>query len=178
MIRFFDIFFSVIGFVVLLPVMIFVFILGWIKYGSPLFFQKRIGRYAQSFHIIKFRTMALGTPDVATHLVDTSAITEFGVFLRRSKLDELPQLWNVIIGDMSLVGPRPCLLSQNELINERMVRGVFSVRPGMTGLAQITKIDMSRPRLVAETDKYMIERLGLCFYFKVIMLTTIKIGFN
>lgn len=89
------------------------------------------------------------TASVATHLADASAITPLGKFLRRTKLDELPQLWNVLKGEMSLVGPRPCLFNQEELIQERAARKVFDVRPGITGLAQIQDIDMSTPKLQA-----------------------------
>jgi O-antigen biosynthesis protein WbqP len=96
--------------------------------------------------------MRPGTSSVATHLADVNAVTRVGRFLRRTKLDELPQLWNVLKGEMSLVGPRPCLFNQTELISERASRGVFDVRPGITGLAQIQGIDMSTPKLLAETD--------------------------
>ena len=101
---------------------------------------------------MKFRSMNVNTQSVATHLASAASITPFGSFLRKSKLDELPQLWNVLVGDMSLVGPRPNLLNQAKLIEERDSRGVYSVRPGITGLAQIHKIDMSTPQLLAETD--------------------------
>src|SRR5690606_11605660 len=97
------------------------------------------------------------TASVATHLADATAVTPLGQLLRRTKLDELPQLWNVLKGDMSLVGYRPCLFSQEELIAERATRGIFDARPGITGLAQINGIDMSTPRLLAETDAEMIR---------------------
>ena len=117
--------------------------------------------------------MKLGTMSVATHLADVSAITPFGRFLRRSKLDELPQLWNVLRGDMSLVGPRPCLYTQDELIAERLARGVLNVKPGITGLAQIQGVNMSTPRLLAETDAKMLNSLSLYDYFRYIFLTII-----
>ena len=91
----------------------------------------------------------MGTASVASHLASATSITPFGNFLRKSKLDELPQLWNVLKGEMSLVGPRPCLFNQEELIAERDKRGVFEVRPGITGLAQVNTIDMSTPELLA-----------------------------
>lgn len=116
------------------------------------------------------------TASVATHLADGSAVTSLGRFLRRTKLDELPQLWNVLKGDMSLVGPRPCLLNQTELISERELHGVFSVRPGITGLAQISGIDMSTPKLLAETDALMLKEMGLLVYFKYILKTVIGSG--
>jgi lipopolysaccharide/colanic/teichoic acid biosynthesis glycosyltransferase len=104
-------------------------------------------------------------------LADVSAITPLGSFLRRTKLDELPQLWNVIKGEMSLVGPRPCLLNQTELISERSSRAVFNARPGITGLAQVNNIDMSTPKLLAETDACMLEELTASTYFKYIFMT-------
>ena len=115
--------------------------------------------------------MRLGTASVATHLADASAVTPFGRFLRRTKLDELPQVWNVLRGEMSLVGPRPCLPNQDELIAERQKRGVFEVRPGITGLAQVNGIDMSDPVKLATVDAQMIESLTLRDYFRFIVLT-------
>ena len=171
MIRFFDFIFSLIGILVLLPIMMLLFIIGLFDTGSPLFFQRRVGKNKKSFTLIKFRTMRPQTQSVATHLVNKSAITSFGSFLRRSKLDELPQLINVFFGDMSLVGPRPNLFNQEELIEERDKRGIYIVRPGITGLAQIKEIDMSTPKLLAETDHKMIQDLTLVKYFSYIIAT-------
>lgn len=111
------------------------------------------------------------TASVASHLADASAITRLGAFLRRTKLDELPQLWNVLKGEMSLVGPKPCLFNQVESINERAARAIFDVRPGVTGLAQVSNIDMSTPKLLAETDACMLQSLDLVSYFKNIFMT-------
>ena len=122
--------------------------------------------------------MYVNTPSMATHLASSSFITPFGNFLRKSKVDELPQLWNVFVGDMSLVGPRPNLIDQEELVIERDLRGIYSVRPGITGLAQIHKIDMSTPKLLAETDFKMIEKLNVLEYFKYIFLTVVGNGFG
>ena len=105
-------------------------------------------------------------------------MTRVGAFLRFTSLDELPQLWNVFVGDMSLVGPRPNLFNQEELINERDSLGVYTVRPGITGLAQINKIDMSTPQLLAETDAKMIQELNTLGYFKFIFLTIFGKGFG
>ena len=127
---------------------------------------------------MKFRSMHVNTKSVATHLANSSSVTKYGAFLRKSKLDELPQLFNVLLGDMSLVGPRPNLFNQEELIHERNSRGVYSVRPGITGLAQINKIDMSTPQLLAETDSKMIDHLNLSYYFKYIFLTVFGKGFG
>jgi lipopolysaccharide/colanic/teichoic acid biosynthesis glycosyltransferase len=157
------------------------FIIGVLCYFdtfSPIYRQSRVGRLKKTFNLIKFRTMYVNAPSVATHIASASYITPFGFFLRKSKLDELPQLWNVLIGDMSLVGPRPSLINQEELINEREKRGVYSVRPGITGLAQINKIDMSTPQLLAEIDSKMIREFNTIVYFKYIFYTLIGQGFG
>jgi lipopolysaccharide/colanic/teichoic acid biosynthesis glycosyltransferase len=174
--RFLDLLFSISGLFVVTPVMIIIAAIGLFDTGSPLFLQRRVGRGQRPFTLVKFRTMRVGSAQVATHLADASTITAFGRFLRRSKLDELPQLWNVLMGDMSLVGPRPCLPGQVELIAERERHGVFGVRPGITGLAQVRGIDMSTPRLLAETDAVMIANLGLSDYFRFIVQTVMGKG--
>ncbi|MEN9349452.1 MAG: putative colanic biosynthesis UDP-glucose lipid carrier transferase [Bacteroidota bacterium] len=178
MTRFFDILFSFIGLFILSPVFFILIIFGYLDTGSPMFRQERVGKSKKPFHLMKFRSMHVNAPSVATHLSSASSITSFGYFLRKSKLDELPQLWNVFIGDMSLVGPRPNLFNQEELIHERDSRGVYSVRPGITGLAQINKIDMSTPHLLAETDAKMIQELNTFGYFKFILLTVFGKGFG
>lgn len=170
-IRLFDIIFSLLGLLIGLPVLLLLLLVGLFDTGSPLFLQQRVGRHCKPFTLIKFRTMKKDTAHVASHLASRDAITPFGRFLRRSKLDELPQLWNVLRGEMSLVGPRPCLFNQHELISERDKRGVFKVRPGITGLAQVNDIDMSKPELLAVTDAEMLRTLTLWRYFHFIMLT-------
>lgn len=176
MIRLMDIMLSTIGLLLSLPLLIILTGIGWFDTGSPLFRQKRVGQNQQPFSLIKFRTMRLNTISVATHLANGSDITFYGRLLRRSKLDELPQLWNVLLGEMSLVGPRPCLFNQAELIEKRSERKVFYAKPGITGLAQILKIDMSTPDLLAETDEQMLETLNLGKYFYFIFLTIIGKG--
>jgi O-antigen biosynthesis protein WbqP len=176
--RLFDILFSFIGLLLLSPILVILLIIGFFDTGSPIFQQERVGRGEKPFRLIKFRSMHLNAPSVATHLASASSITPFGSFLRKSKLDELPQLWNVFIGDMSLVGPRPNLFNQTELILERESRGVYSVRPGITGLAQINKIDMSTPKLLAETDEKLINELNTFGYFKYVFLTVFGMGFG
>lgn len=176
MIRFFDCFFSLLGLIIGAPVLFLLYLIGLFDTGSPLFKQERVGRHKKPFVLIKFRTMKIDTSSVATHLADASAITQFGHFLRKSKLDELPQLWNVLKGEMSLVGPRPGLFNQEELIQERAKRGIYAVRPGITGLAQINDIDMSVPVLLAETDQKMVQTLTILDYFKYIAQTVLGKG--
>lgn len=171
MIRFLDILLASIGIFVLAPIYLLLLLVGLMDTGSPLFIQKRIGRLQQPFFLLKFRTMRTDTASVATHLADPSAITAFGKFLRRTKLDELPQLWNVLRGEMSLVGPRPCLPIQTELIEARAALGVFAARPGVTGLAQIRGVDMSTPALLAKTDAEMLRSLNLSLYLGLILQT-------
>ncbi len=178
MTRIFDILFSFFGLVILFLILIVLIIIGYFDTGSPIFRQERVGKGIKPFRLMKFRSMYVNAPSVATHLASASSITPFGSFLRKSKLDELPQLWNVFFGDMSLVGPRPNLFNQEELIHERDSRGVYSVRPGITGLAQINKIDMSTPQLLAETDAKMIDHLNVWYYFKYIFLTVFGKGFG
>lgn len=178
MTRFFDILFSFLGLLVLSPILLVLCIIGFFDTGSPIICQERVGINKQPFNLYKFRSMYINTKSVATHLANASSITPFGRFLRNSKLDELPQLWNVFVGDMSLVGPRPNLYNQEELIQKRDLRGVYSVRPGITGLAQINKIDMSTPQLLAETDAKMINHLNVWYYFKYIFSTLFGKGFG
>jgi O-antigen biosynthesis protein WbqP len=178
MTRIFDILFSFFGLLILSPVILALVLIGLFDTGSPLFRQKRVGVNQKPFQLLKFRSMHVNTQSVATHLVQVRSITKWGSFLRKSKLDELPQLFNVFIGNMSFVGPRPNLFNQLELIEERGKKGVYSIRPGITGLAQIQKIDMSTPQLLAETDAKMINHLNLWYYFKYIFLTVFGKGFG
>lgn len=174
--RFFDILFAATGLLIGLPILLLLALIGYWDTGSPLFMQERVGYRGQPFVLIKFRTMKLDTAWVASHLADSSSITRFGHFLRRTKLDELPQLWNVLKGDMSLVGPRPCLYTQHELIKERSERGVYDARPGITGLAQLNDIDMSTPQLLAETDQKMLMAMAVPTYFRYLFLTVMGRG--
>ena len=176
MFRILDALLAATGLLVFMPLLLILMMIGLLDTGSPLFFQVRVGFRQQPFTLWKFRTMRQGTASVATHLADAYAVTSFGRFLRRTKLDELPQLWNVLKGEMSLVGPRPCLFNQTELIAERVELNVFDVRPGITGLAQVQGIDMSTPRLLAETDAEMIKTLSMLNYFKYILLTILGKG--
>ncbi len=176
MIRFLDICIALLGLTVGLPAFLIIAVIGLFDTGSPVFFQQRVGQYKRPFTLIKFRTMNVDAESVATHLADSNSVTDFGRFLRRTKLDELPQLWNVLKGEMSLVGPRPGLFNQHELTAAREKLGVFNVRPGITGLAQVSGIDMSRPELLAKVDQQMIETLSLKSYFHYIVLTALGKG--
>ena len=174
MIRIFDILFSLIGLIFLLPFLILIFCISLFEDGSPLFIQVRAGENLKPFLLIKFRTMPKNTRFAGTHLLKDVKLSYFGNFLRITKIDEIPQLLNVILGHMSLVGPRPCLFNQRKLISERKKRGVFKVKPGITGLAQISGIDMKTPTLLAKTDKKMIKEMSVFNYFYYIFFTIYK----
>ncbi|MEI7064978.1 sugar transferase [Dickeya chrysanthemi] len=176
MLRVLDILLALVGVLCLWPVMLIVYVLGLFDTGSPVFIQQRVGRHQRPFNLIKFRTMAVATESVATHLASRSSVTRLGAFLRKTKLDELPQLINVLKGEMSLVGPRPCLFNQQELIAERQARGVFEVLPGITGLAQVNAIDMSTPQKLAEWDQRMIQTLSVKHYFTYLIQTVVGKG--
>lgn len=120
--------------------------------GRAIFSQTRVGRDGLLFRCHKLRTMYVGTPSLPSHEAPANSVTSVGTALRKFKLDELPQFWNVLKGEMSLVGPRPCLPTQTELIECRRQLGVLAALPGITGLAQIKGIDMSNPELLAQTD--------------------------
>jgi lipopolysaccharide/colanic/teichoic acid biosynthesis glycosyltransferase len=165
------------------------FLLGWlmlviwilIRFQSPgpgFFVQERVGRDAVRFKCVKFRTMKLGTLQAATHEVSASAITPLGNFLRKTKIDELPQIWNIFRNEVSLVGPRPCLAVQAELIAARMQRGVLSIKPGITGLAQVNGIDMSDPRTLAEWDCRYFKLRSLLLDLKILLATALGAGWG
>ena len=171
MFRLLDFTLSLIGLIFLSPIFVLIFFITFLDTGSPLFRQERIGRYENPFILVKFRTMQKNTASVASHLADVNAITNIGSFLRKTHLDELPQLINVLKGDMSLVGPRPALFRQEKLRSERKLLGVYNVRPGITGLSQVSGLDTSMPELLAKTDAKMISSLTLVQYFKFIIAT-------
>jgi len=144
--------------------------------GPALFRQRRIGRGSAPFVIMKFRTMKVGTPDLASHLMGpgSSRLTRLGGFLRRSSLDELPQLWNVLRGDMTLVGPRPALHNQDDLIALRHEAGVDALRPGLTGWAQIHGRDELDVETKVKYDRWYLEhasfRLDLAILFRTVVI--------
>jgi len=176
LIRVLDFLLAFLGLIAIFPILIIVTIIGYFDTGSPIFIQQRVGKNKRPFNLIKFRTMSVDTKSVASHLASPASITKLGLFLRKSKIDELPQLINVLKGEMSFVGPRPNLFNQVELINERDSRGVYKVLPGITGLAQVNNIDMSTPKRLAETDQKMIQSLSIKDYYKYIIQTVTGSG--
>lgn len=173
--RVFDLALSVPGLLVALPVIAIAMVA--VRMTSPgriVFAQERVGKGEAPFLCYKLRTMHEHTPDVPTHEVGADAVTSAGRVLRRFKIDELPQLWNVVKGEMSLVGPRPCLPRQAELIAHRRTEGVFALRPGITGLAQVRDIDMSRPQLCAQTDGEYMRRITLVRDIEILLRTVFR----
>ncbi|MBA4045727.1 MAG: sugar transferase [Erythrobacter sp.] len=139
--------------------------------GPAIFAQDRVGRDGKVFTCYKFRTMAVGAPQRATHEVGEVMVTDIGKFLRRTKLDELPQLLNLLRNEMSLVGPRPCLPVQRELVERRKAAGVLAIKPGITGLAQIQDIDMSNPQRLVEVETQYLALRTLMLDIKIILAT-------
>lgn len=176
LIRLIDILASFTGLILLSPFILIIAIILFFEHGKPLFIQTRVGRNQAQFRLVKFRSMSPKAADLPTHEVSADLITRTGKFIRATKLDELPQLWNVLKGEMSLVGPRPCLPTQEELINEREALGVFKLRPGITGPAQVKNIDMSTPKKLALEDSLMVDSLTLGSYLKYVLLTVTGSG--
>jgi O-antigen biosynthesis protein WbqP len=139
--------------------------------GPSVFRQTRLGLRQRPFVCLKLRTMFIETPEAASHQIGASAITPVGRFLRRTKLDELPQLLNVVKGELSLVGPRPCLPSQHELIQLRQERGVFLIKPGITGLAQVRGVDMSNPDRLSKLDAEYLNSISLSNDISILLQT-------
>lgn len=153
-----------------------VYALAWlaVRLSSPgpaIFAQLRVGKDERVFTCYKFRTMRTGSPQAGTHEVCASYITPVGMFLRKTKIDELPQIINILRGEMSLVGPRPCLPSQTELLEWRRKLGVFQCRPGITGLAQVEGFDMSRPERLARIDARYCTFRNLLWDLELIIAT-------
>lgn len=144
--------------------------------GPGVFRQLRVGRNEKIFTCLKFRTMYLSAPNVGTHEVPAASVTPVGHFLRRTKLDELPQVFNILRNEMSLVGPRPCLPTQFDMIAERRSQGVFGIKPGITGLAQIRGIDMSEPSALARCDREYLQLQSVILDAKIIVQTAIGAG--
>ena len=175
--RAFDFVVAALGLIVLMPAML---IIGCLvsrsSPGGALFVQARVGKSEKPFDCYKFRTMAHGAPVAGSHEVAASWVTPIGKRLRSLKLDELPQLFNVLRGDMSLVGPRPCLPNQTEVIVARRARDVFAIRPGITGIAQLAAIDMSTPEKLAEADFRYMQGRSFVGDLKIIAATALGGG--
>jgi O-antigen biosynthesis protein WbqP len=177
--RTFDVLVSALGLIFLMPVMILIACLvSKSSRGGVLFVQTRIGKSEKLFQCYKFRTMTHGAPVAGSHEVAESWVTPTGRRLRSAKLDELPQLFNVLRGDMSLVGPRPCLPVQTDVITERRARNVFSIRPGITGTAQLASIDMSTPEKLAQADSEYIESQTFMGDLRILAATVVGGGFG
>ena len=168
-----DVFLSLVGMLILSPfILILIIVIKLDSKGPVLFKQKRIGIYKKTFQILKFRTMRIDTPkDTPTHLLENPEqwITRVGKFLRKTSLDELPQIWNIFVGDMSIIGPRPALWNQYDLIEERDRYGANDVLPGLTGWAQIHGRDELPIEKKAELDGYYVKHMSFrldlrCFF--------------
>ena len=176
--RIFDIFLGFMAFLILIfPVLLVGMAVRLTSDGPALYWSNRVGRNNKIFKMPKFRSMRLGTPAVATHLLSdaSSHLTPIGSFLRKSSLDELPQLWSILVGDMSFVGPRPALFNQHDLIDLRTQAGVHALTPGLTGLAQVNGRDeLPIPKKV-EFDAEYLTRQSFWFDIKILWLTFLKV---
>lgn len=163
--------------VLLVPMLIIACVIRLSSKGSVLFWQDRIGRDNRVFKMPKFRTMRIDTPAIATHLLDNpdSYLIPLGGLLRKFSLDELPQLWSVLLGDMSLVGPRPALYNQYDLIERRTARGVHMLVPGITGWAQVNGRDSIPISAKVEYDEYYFKNQSFSLDIKILLMTVGKV---
>lgn len=160
-----------------IPLLLLIVLVRLTSKGPALYWSNRVGRDNQLFSMPKLRTMRIDTPVVATHLLTNpdQFLTPIGGFLRKSSLDEIPQLWCILRGDMSIVGPRPALFNQQNLIDMRTEKGVHEIRPGLTGWAQINGRDeLPIPQKVQLDVEYM-QRQSLAFDIRIIVLTALKV---
>lgn len=178
--RLIDIVLSFIGLVLLSPIiLLFVVAIKLDSKGPVLFKQKRVGMNKEQFHILKFRTMKIDTPkDTPTHLLEDPMqyITRVGKFLRKTSLDELPQIWNILVGEMSIIGPRPALWNQYDLIAERDKYKANDVKPGLTGWAQINGRDELPIEVKAKLDGEYVEKMNFRFDLKCFIGTFISVA--
>ena len=176
--RFFDLSIAVLaGLALLVPVGV-VALLVWLTSPGPvLYWSARVGRFNRIFQMPKFRSMRIGTPTVATHMLESPDryLTPIGSFLRKSSLDELPQLWNILKGDMSFVGPRPALFNQDDLIEMRNAAGVSELVPGLTGWAQVNGRDELPIPAKVKLDAEYLQRRSFAFDLQILWLTFIKV---
>ena len=163
--------------ILVVPIILIAILVRLTSLGPALYWSDRVGRHNKIFKMPKFRSMRLGTPAVATHLLlnVTSHLTPIGSFLRKSSLDELPQLWNILVGDMSFVGPRPALFNQHDLIELRTRLGVHELVPGLTGWAQINGRDELPISEKVTLDVEYLHRRSLWFDIRIMWLTFVKV---
>lgn len=176
--RLFDLLLSVAAALVLvIPVLLVAVAVRLTSPGPALYWSDRVGRHNKIFRMPKFRSMRVGTPAVATHLLADAAshLTPIGSFLRKSSLDELPQLWSILVGDMSFVGPRPALFNQQDLIDLRTQYGVHTLVPGLTGWAQVNGRDELPIPDKVQLDVHYLQRQSLLFDVRILWLTFVKV---
>jgi O-antigen biosynthesis protein WbqP len=176
--RFFDFGFAcAVAVVLALPILIIALVVRLTSPGPALYWSDRVGRCNRIFKMPKFRSMRIDTPAVATHLLQNPGqwLTPIGSFLRRSSLDELPQLWSILKGDMSFVGPRPALFNQNDLIALRTEMGVHELVPGLTGWAQVNGRDELPTSQKVQLDVEYLQRRSILFDLKILWVTTLKV---
>ena len=176
--RIFDLVFAIFFAVLLmLPILVIAIVIRCNSKGPVLYWSNRVGRLNTIFGMPKFRTMRVGTPSVATHLLTDSDqyLTNVGSFLRRSSLDELPQLWSILVGNMSFVGPRPALFNQDDLISLRTVKGIHQLLPGLTGWAQVNGRDELPVPKKVELDFEYLQRRSFLFDLKILWMTALKV---
>ena len=176
--RVFDLLLAMIAALVLaVPVLLVALAVRLTSVGPALYWSDRVGRHNKLFKMPKFRSMRVGTPAVATHLLSDpkSHLTPIGSFLRKSSLDELPQLWSILVGDMSFVGPRPALFNQHDLIELRTQLGVHELVPGLTGWAQINGRDELPIPDKVKLDAAYLQRQSLWFDIRILWLTFVKV---
>ena len=172
--RFFEIYILILIFILVLPIFLIIFIILYFYNKGKIFYvSKRIGYKSNIFNMYKFRTMKIESPEVATHLLDSQHqyITRFGDFLRRFSLDEIPQLLNILKGDMTFIGPRPALFNQYDLINLRKKKYIDLIKPGITGWAQINGRDNLTIEEKVEMDAYYYQNKSLRLNLKIFFLT-------
>ena len=170
-------FICIIGLLIISPFLFFAAIAIIIEDGMPiLFIQERIGKNQSIFKIIKIRTLMKGAPNIGTHQLENKYKLKCGKLIRKIKLDEFPQLINVLKGDINLIGPRPGLVSQIDLTQNRNAKGIYEIKPGITGLSQVLGYDMSDPAKLAEIDKIYIQKQSL--YIDLLILISTFIPFT
>ncbi len=159
----------------ILPIILIGLLIILIEDGFPVFFvQRRLGKNKKEFLLLKIRTMKKNTPNLGTHQISSSNYLKFGLFLRKFKVDELPQVINYLWGDIALVGPRPGLPNQIELMKAREKRGIFSMKPGITGLGQVLEFDMSNPIVLSKIDALYFQKKSIALDITIFISTFIK----